>query len=138
MKLILEKPPAGFKKEAEYKPLTKGDMWINSDNCDVMGPCLNPPGFKDECRIVLARDVPEPKYVAWTIRQVPLNIWYRRKDKPTVICTIAGIDTTGSHAVLFPGHGWVYLDALLSRWECSNGPFGLTWQPCGMDKDIPF
>jgi hypothetical protein len=140
MKLILDKPPAGYVKEAEYRELSRGDFWLDPMQDKVQGPCQSPENFKREKRIVLTLSTPTARYSVWSgVDQVPTSCWYRRRIEPNIVYQITGLNFTDSLAFFSGYSGWVSLPLLFKEWERSYTPDpAATWETCGKDEDIPF
>ncbi len=78
-------------------------------------------------RIVYRRK-PKPELAPWTMDDVPLNCWFKDKNK-NVHFPCGPID---DHSVIVTGFGSVYFDRLLVIWEHSTDR--VNWLPCGKEN----
>ncbi len=150
MKMILENPPAGYKKEAEYRVAGDGEM-VLSDTClhgtDVLQAVRNTMGVNVKKFVVLTPDKPkaEPWDQKTALSAIYNKVWFRYNHRNLASQTIhTGIAAT-KDCIRLIDDGWLDYKKLAEDYQhChSQVPDEHTqWYPCTKqgyeESEIPF
>lgn len=151
MKLILESPPEGYAKEAEYRKPNIGEFHIADSTARtpyVMQCDCEYLNQGNPCRIVLtpikppAKPPAEPWDQQTALTAIRSGVWFRRPNMATVLMVAVGADQTG---LCWGGGGVTSYPQLAEYWEHCHVqvPNERTqWYPCTKqgykDSEIPF
>ncbi len=122
--LSLWEIPSSHAMAAKYVGLYEDGSVIRHDE--------NGTPFHAPAPYALERIMPEPQLVPWTLREVPVTHWFRRKlDGHThgLPHKIIGPD---SHRTGFVINGNIWTpDEMLEHHQHADHPYSDTWEPCG-------